>query len=467
MDGKRGLLNPERLPADEKGSIFASNAGEHVDMKKFLLWLVGAGVITGGAAILSFQYRESPHVMIINSAIDDLASCDYEIRDQAAQTLEDLGPESVPYLVHALGRHENLWTRYRNRLPFVHFPPRNLGAIRERSAEQLALIAPRDKRTLQALILALRDDNPEVQRALRKIGPIEHLVGALRHRDVRIRRGAAEVLGDLGSRAGESVPALVHALQDKEESVRVSAARALGAIGEPTAIQPLILALNDLLPSVRSSSAEALGRMRAVSGVTAVTEKLSDPDTTVRIKAAQALWRIDRNAELAVPVLIRALRDRHAGSDAKFVLGEIGPAANAAVPALVQSLREERVGRPLRTPPSSALALGRIGAAAVPELIPVLKNEYPEVRTSTVIALGFIGKPAHDAVPHLMPMLNDKSLEVRQAAALALGSIEPENRGLVPALKQLARDDDIFLASAASAMLRNLDPTAALELGLE
>jgi HEAT repeat protein len=433
-------------------------------MKKFLLWLVGAGVITGSAALVCSRYPESPHATPINTAIDDLASCDYEVRDQAAQTLREFGPEAVPYLVRALGQHENLWTRNCDRLPFVRFPRRDLGAIRHCSAEQLAAIAPHDERAVRALILGLRDDNAEVQRALRKIAAIEHLTAALRHRDARIRRGAAEVLGDLGLRASESVPALVHALHDKEELVRVRAARALGAIGAPAAIELLIVALSDPLPSVRSASAEAIGKIPAAQGVSALKQRLSDPEMHVRVKAAQAIWRISGDAELVVSVLIQALRDRRAASDAKFVLGEIGPGAACAVPALVQSLREERVGRPLRTPPSSALALGRIGAAAVPELIPVLKNDYPEVRTSAVIALGFVGKGAQDAVPYLMPMLKDQSLEVRQAAAIALGSIQPDNQELVPALKQLARDDDIFLASAASAMLRNLDPSTASEL---
>lgn len=443
------------------------NAGEHVDIKRFVLLMLAVGVITGSGALIGRQYSSSPHAVLIASAIEGLSSCDYDARDQAAETLKHLGPEAVPHLTRALSRRETVWSRCLDKLPFVPRAPRNLAATRERAAEQLALIAPQDPKAIHALIRALRDENPEVQRALRKIGPSEYLSTALRNRDPRIRRGAAEVLGDLGPRAIASVPALMHALNDSDECVRDGVARALGAIGAPSAVAPLIAALNDAAPNVRASAAESLGKIRAPESLPALTAKLSDTETGVRVKAAQAIWRLDRDAELTVPVLVRALRDRHVGSDAKFVLGEIGPAAKKAVPALVQALREERVGRPLRTPPSSALALGRIGAPAVPELIPVLQNDHPEVRTSAVIALGFIGKAAHDAVPHLMPLLADKNLEVRQAAALALGSIEPDNHELVPALKQLARDDDIFLASAASAMLRNLDPAAALELGLE
>ena len=433
-------------------------------MKKFLLLLLVSGVITGSAAFVRWQYPPSPYAEAINSAIEDLAHSDYELREQAAITLKQFGPESVPYLVRSLGRHDNLWTRYRHRLPFVQFASPSLAAMREHSAEQLAVLAPQDKRALHALICALRDENPEVQRALRKIGPTQQLIAALQHRDARIRRGAVEVLTDLGPRAAHSVPSVIGALNDKEPSVRMCAARALGVIGDESAVQPVIAALSDSSTAVRAASAESLGKMRAAPAIAALSERLLDNDVIVRVKAAQAVWRIECRADLAVPVLIQALRDRVSGGDAKFVLAEIGPAAKDAVPALVQSLRQERVGRPLRTPPSSALALGRIGAAGVRELIPVLKNDYAEVRTSAVIALGFIGKPAQDAVPYLMPLLADRNLEVRQATALALGAIEPDNRDLVPALTQLAHDDDIFLASAAASMLRNLDPVAASEL---
>jgi HEAT repeat protein len=460
-------MEKEPLPADENGSMFANKRGEHVEIKRLLLWLMAAGVITGSAAFVRWQYPASPHAPAIAGAIEDLASCDYEARDRAAETLKQAGPECVPYLARALSRHESLWRRYAGRLPLVRPAPRNLAAIRERSAEQLALIAPDDPRASHALIRALGDENMEVQRALRKIGPSEQLTAALRAGNPKIRRGVAEVLTDLGPRASASAPALAHALNDKEESVRAQAAEALGAIGAPSSAARLIAALNDQQPSVRSAAAESLGKLRASASVPSLTQKLSDPEVSVAVKSAQALWRIERKPDLVVPVLIRALRDRRAGSDAKFVLGEIGASAKDAVPALVQSLREERVARPLRTPPSSALALGRIGVPAMPDLVSELKNDHSEVRTSAAIALGFIGKTAHDAAPHLIPLLADKNLEVRQAAALALGSIEPDNRDLVPALRQLARDDDIFLASAASAMLRNLDPAAAIELGLE
>ena len=198
-----------------------------------------------------------------------------------------------------------------------------------------------------------------------------------------------------------------------------------------------------------------------------LVRRFSDRDAGVRIAAAKSVWLIEHQADLSVPILIAALEDPHAGTQAKFALGEIGPQAARSVPALVRCLEEETVTRPLRTPPTSALALARIGAAAVPNLIPLLRNARPEIRTSAAITLGFIGAPSTNAAPDLLPLLSDPALEVRQATALALGSIEPDNRDLIPALKRLARDDDIFLASSAASMLRHLDPAAAAELKME
>src|SRR5688572_2550301 len=112
-------------------------------MKKVLVWLLSAaGVIVGSAAYVHCQFPDSPHRATITSAIDDLTSCDYELCDQAAATLKQLAPESVPYLVRALHRREPPLARYWTRLPFLRYRPTNPAPVRERAAEQLALLAP-------------------------------------------------------------------------------------------------------------------------------------------------------------------------------------------------------------------------------------------------------------------------------------------------------------------------------------
>jgi HEAT repeat protein len=446
-------------------------------MSKMLLG--GFGVLVVASSILFAQWRTpaSPRVQAISASIEDLTSCDFQVREQALVNLRSFGPETAPVLTRTLHRRESPLTRklvtFSRHLPFLKVRSVNNTGLREKAAEQLGQVSDPDAGTIQSLILALRDEEDsvvrEVERALRRIGPrtVPQLTDALRHRDVRLRTGAAQILGDFGVSASSATPQLIARLKDKKEIVRAEAAKSLGEIGAMNAITPLTERLHDSSPAVRCAAADVLGLMGAKEAAAKLITRFSDRDTKVRIAAAKAVWLITHRAELSVPILVHTLKDREAAGHATFVLGEIGHDAVAAIPALIQTLQAERVYRPLRTPPSAAIALGRIGPAAVPALLPLLEDSRTHVRISAAITLGFIGTAAADAVPRLLPLLKDKDLEVRQAAAIALGSIEPKNPDIIPALKQLARDDDIFLASAASAMLRDVDPAAAQELRLE
>ncbi|MCI0748196.1 MAG: HEAT repeat domain-containing protein [Verrucomicrobia subdivision 3 bacterium] len=409
----------------------------------------------------------------VTAHLQTLASGDWELRNDAAAALVAIGPEATPFLVRVLEKRANpietALLRLQSRLPVPQITPSTTPQLRRCAAEQLGSLGAGDRRAIEALIRAGTEDDrsvvEEAQRALRRLGPavVPELTAALKSRNARIRRHTAEVLGDFGSRASAAIPDLLRLLQDRDETVRAQAARSLGAGGDPTAVGGLAGALSDRSPAVRTAAADALGVIgaSAQSALAKIKTNFNDRDTRARIAAARAFWRIARDADAAVPVLTSALRDPSSGWEASLALGEIGPAAREAVPALVETMKRERVPRPLRGPPSSALALGRIGAAAVPELVKTLGNEEPRIRTAAAIALGFIGEDAHAAAPTLIPLLADSHPEVRQAATLGLGSIDPERRELVPALVVMARDDDIFLSSAAATALQKIDPAAA------
>jgi hypothetical protein len=66
----------------------------------------------------------------------------------------------------------------------------------------------------------------------------------LRHGKVKERAAAASALGEYGERAVER---LIEALSDKSPKVRFQAARALGRIGDPRAVGPLMEALRGCL----------------------------------------------------------------------------------------------------------------------------------------------------------------------------------------------------------------------------
>jgi hypothetical protein len=85
-------------------------------------------------------------------------------------------------------------------------------------------------------------------------------------------------------------------------------------------------------------------------------------------------------------------------------------------------------------PETAAVALGRIGAAAVPDLVQALQNPDADVRLKAVAVLGRMGSDAAAAVPQLIPLLNDPDVDVRKAAARTLGQIGPPAKDAVPAL---------------------------------
>jgi len=82
----------------------------------------------------------------------------------------------------------------------------------------------------------------------------------------------------------------------------------------------------------------------------------------------------------------------------------------------------------------AAMALGRIGKAAVPSLVQAMRHRDAEVRKQAALVLARIGPPAEEAVPELTAALDDEDEDVRKAAARALGQIGPAAAGAVPAL---------------------------------
>src|SRR5436190_1644907 len=97
--------------------------------------------------------------------------------------------------------------------------------------------------------------------------------------DVAARREAAKALGELGSKAKESVPELITALKDNDGKVRREAARALWSMTD-----------------------------RAKDAVWDLINALHDPEADVRLNAAGALGDIGKDGRFAIAELARALK---------------------------------------------------------------------------------------------------------------------------------------------------------------
>lgn len=87
-------------------------------------------------------------------------------------------------------------------------------------------------------------------------------------------------------------------------------------------------------------------------------------------------------------------------------------------------------------------SLSRIGAASVPDIIPLLDDADPKVRVRALRVLARIGPEASVAVPAVRRCLSDPDLQVRQMAVRALGQIGADAAAAVPDLIELLQSDE-------------------------
>ena len=231
------------------------------------------------------------------------------------------------------------------------------------------------------------------------------LVGLLEAPEAAQRLQAANELGFLRSAAADTegtVAALVRALRDEYEPVRLNAAYALGAIGTP-AQAPLLELLN--------SDAAFFD---------------FDPVTHVSI-AAHALGAAGGSG--AAPLAERLAADgEHTRCWAAYALGEIG----------------------------------RPAAGALRQLLAAADDGSPNVRRHALSAIGIIATPADGVEESLVePLQREPQSELRQYVLQALFRIGPSSAAAIPALAAALADDDGYVgAYAAEQLFRTGSPAA-------
>jgi phycocyanobilin lyase alpha subunit len=223
------------------------------------------------------------------------------------------------------------------------------------------------------------------------IDEVEALARLRQSDDPSLQYYAAWWLGRHRSRHPEAVPLLLCALRQRrprdpgagveENAVARNAARALGKLGDPAAVDDLLASLDDEDDGLREAAARALGELRALR---------------------------------AVPVLQRRLAS--------------GPSGAGAVRSDSPRLHE----------PCEAMleALGEIGVAEAPVLAviePFTAHERPLIRSAACRALlQLSGEPCW--ATELLQLLEHPQLQVRRAALMDLGAV-----GWRPALEPICR----------------------------
>ena len=218
-------------------------------------------------------------------------------------------------------------------------------------------------RSVETLVLLLQDKVPAVRdeaiAALVSIGEsaVAPLVAALKDQDWRVRLRATEALCVLKSRT--AVEPLVGLLQhDPDTAVRQEAARALGQIGDPTAVDALLGGVEE--PRLQVRVIEALGRIgdrrvlpllfRLISELKtsdyedrtpACEDNRYEEDLASVEEAIRALARIQD--EDAIPLLVTALQSTLIRNEASEALVRFGQQAIAPLVSRLQHERDENI----------------------------------------------------------------------------------------------------------------------------
>lgn len=229
------------------------------------------------------------------------------------------------------------------------------------------------------------DSHDDLVRLLVRRGAVGRALRRARSRSLVRRSRGAYQLGTLGQH--DTVPALLDLLHDKHFLVRRVTVRALGAVGDPAAVTPML----DAVTTDPTLTRDVMAALRRIGPPAAVP---------LRHELAQAL---DGTSE-----------DRRAA----LVATALGLLADLPSTALLVRAVATGAGHP-GLPAAAAEALGLIGAPeAVDPLVAVLAETDADLRIAAARALGRISDPR--AVPGLSRALDGTGHESDRAVAAAL-----------------------------------------------
>lgn len=271
------------------------------------------------------------------------------------------------------------------------------------------------------------------------------LVACLAHPRWKVRKRAAEVLGNIGEMA---MPSLIEAMESSNEDRSFWAIRILGGLGE-AAIPHLVRAYKRSQDKDRRYfSVSAMGSTRTAAAVPALIDALGDSSWSIRREASDQLVNHGREA---LPFLQKASASgdpnlrywsiktlaRILGKDAMESLSSMVEAKDSkaryyAVLALGEIREDDAVNLLVtRLGDSSWMVrklaadhLERFGRMAVPKLVKAFETGSPDVKYWSIQLIGRIlkGKAVHS----LEKILADTDENLRSYAILALGETRSE-----------------------------------------
>ncbi len=358
--------------------------------------------------------------------------------------------------------------------------------VQAAAATSLAEMGANAAPALDALVEALKDDDVVVRAAaVRAIGMMGEpgkkaaipMVKMIRDDDPFVRRETIEAIRNLDFSDEQTVPLMIAALGEADQTVVLQAASTLAQFGE-TAVPAMIRALeNEQTAFWACLVLNQLGP-EAKPAVPKLTELLDHPHEELRHEAAQTLGAIGAEAASAAPALAETAGDAEEFNPVRaaacYALAQIGPPAKAEALESLQEisqgedaflkvlslwaiekvdpnedrLKNETAQKLVQQMTSEDTAVGSAAARALLDLRPgpevvapliaeVMDKTSPEVAALMMDAAASLGAPV---VPRMVVGLEFEP--IRMAAIGVLGRIGAAAAEAVPALIKYAKDEN-------------------------
>ena len=364
-----------------------------------------------------------------------------------------------------------------------------------------------------ALLASLRDPNPRVREAaatalgnfapnfrLSLIGPsdlktlMESVALCLQDVDGKVRHAAIVALTRSHDEDDEPQTSLMKCLTDESAENRLATVRGLDRYKRglnPWA--PILFRIleEDADPEMQAAYSSTLIQAFNPPAITPeliplLTSSLGSKNVRIRSHAASLLGFFGEDATIAVPALLKVLKEPldprvatlvdpapmipDPGSAAASSLGKIAPGTSKGVEVLAALLDAARSG-PAERRAWAATSLGGFGTSAqevVPILIQVIKESDPSQKldlvTFAIEALGNIAPDtpaAGQTVEALVPLLKSDYLIVLIKAAEALAKFGSKVEPAIPALRELTSHQFPPVREAAAKALKAIEPPSA------